>query len=187
MLKIYLFENPEMISDELLNRSMALLPIERRKKANRYKHSIDKKMCVISYLLLLYGLKENYGIIFPKISYESNGKPYLTDYPDIFFNISHCRYACVCALSDRIVGIDIQDIRPFSWDIARRVCSKNELKMLENADDKSELFTKFWTIKESYLKMTGEGISKISFVDTTTLDNHIDVWKNYRYIAAVSV
>lgn len=53
MLKIYLFENPEMVSEELINRSMALLPIERRKKANRYKHSIDKK-CVLYHIYYYY-------------------------------------------------------------------------------------------------------------------------------------
>ncbi len=134
-------------------------------------------MSVISYLLLLYALRENYGITNPRIAYGKYGKPYLADYPDIYFNISHYPKACVCAISDKEIGVDIQDIRPFSWDIARRVCCDNELKILESADDKPGLFTKIWSMKESYVKMTGEGISKINSVDITAIEDRICIFE----------
>lgn len=184
--KLYLFEDFDSITYNFLEKCIAVLPTERAEKARRYRFDIDKKMSVISYLLLLYALRENYGINAPKISYGRYGKPYLTDYPDIYFNISHCPKGCVCAVSDKEIGADMQDIRPFSWNIAKRVCCENELKMLECADDRARLFTKIWTMKESYVKMTGEGIASISSVNTTVIRNEIMIFEKDIFVISVS-
>lgn len=186
MYKLYLFEDFDSITESFLKRCIDVLPPERRKKSLRYRFDIDRKMSVISYLMLLYALRENYNIINPQIAYGVYGKPYLTEYPDIYFNISHCPKGCICAVSDREIGVDIQDIRPFSWDIARRVCCEDELKMLECADDKARLFTKIWTMKESYDKMTGEGITSISSVNTTVIRNEIMVFEKDIFVISLS-
>lgn len=186
MYKLYLFEDFDSITESFLKRCIDVLPPERRQKALRYRFDIDRKMSVISYLMLLYALRENYNIINPQIAYSVYGKPYLTEYPDIYFNISHCQKGCICAVSDRTIGVDIQDIRPFSWDIAKRVCCDNELKMLECADDKARLFTKIWTMKESYGKMTGEGTMNINSIDTTSIKSEINVLEEEDFLVSVA-
>ena len=187
MYKLYLFEDFDNITESFLERCINVLPSERKQKALRYRFDIDRKMSVISYLLLLYALQENYGITNPRIAYGRYGKPYMIEYPDIHFNISHCPKGCVCAVYKQEIGVDIQDIRPFSWDIARRVCCDNELKMLECADDKIRLFTKIWTMKESYVKMTGEGISNMIFTDTLNLTHHIEIIEKEDYVIATAI
>lgn len=186
MYKLYLFEDFDSITESFLERCINVLPPERKQKALRYRFDIDRKMSVISYLELLYALRENYNIKNPKIAYGVHGKPYLTEYPDIYFNISHCQKGCVCVISDHEIGVDIQDIRPFSWNIARRVCCNNELKMLECADEKARLFTKIWAMKESYVKMTGEGIASISSVNTTVIRNEIMVFEKDIFVISLS-
>lgn len=187
MYKLYLFDDFDNITESFLERCIKVLPLERKQKALRYRFDIDRKMSVISYLLLLYALKENYGIADPRIAYGECRKPYLADYPKIYFNISHCPKGCVCAVSDKEIGVDIQDIRPFSWDIAKRVCCDNELKLLEQTDDKDLLFTKFWAMKESYVKMTGEGISNMIFTDTLNLTHHIEIIEKEDYVIATAI
>ncbi|MGN0621070.1 MAG: 4'-phosphopantetheinyl transferase family protein [Porcipelethomonas sp.] len=187
MYKLYLFDDFEHITEHFMEQCIAVLPPERKEKAMRYRFEIDRKLSVISYLLLLYALRENYGINNPQIVYGRYGKPYLKDYPDIYFNISHCPKGCICAVSDREIGVDIQDIRPFSWNIAKRVCCERELKILQNATDKDKTFTKIWAMKESYLKMTGNGITDMLFADTTKLTNQIDVFENEDYVIATAV
>ncbi len=187
MYKLYLFEDFDSITESFLKRCIDVLPPERRQKALRYRFDIDRKMSVISYLMLLYALRENYNITNPQIAYSVYGKPYLTEYPDIYCNISHCQKGCVCVISDHEVGVDIQDIRPFSWDIAKRVCCDNELKMLECADDKARLFTTIWAMKESYGKMTGDGITGMPCADTTIVTDQIEVFENEDYIIALAV
>lgn len=155
---LYLFDQYEQVSEELISRALLLLPEERRVRALRYRRKIDRYNCVITYLMLHYGLRECYGIKSFKMAYGEYGKPYLPDYPGIHFNISHCDTGCAVVVADYPVGVDIQDVRPFSWDVARRVCSEQELAELERCVDRDTLFTKIWVIKESYGKMMGVGI-----------------------------
>lgn len=186
MYKLYLFEDFDGITEQFLRKCIEVLPQERKTKAMRYRFPIDRKMSVISYLLLLYALRENYGITNPQIAYGTNGKPYLIDRPDIHFNISHCPKGCICAVSDRGIGVDIQDIRPFSWDIARRVCCENELRLLQDNKDKSRMFTRIWTMKESYGKMTGEGILHVNSIDITLLESRIYIFECSNFFISVT-
>ena len=74
------------------------------------------------------------------------------------------------AVADSPIGVDIQDIRSFSWEIARRVCCKEELEFLERSSDRDRKFTRIWAMKESYVKMTGQGIG-CDLVGINTLSN----------------
>lgn len=158
MYKLYLFDDYERLSEEFIACSLKFLPADRRIRALRYRRRIDRWNCVITYLMLQYGLKECFGITSFEVAFGEYGKPYLPEYPHAYFNISHCDAGCAVVVSDRPVGVDIQDVRPFSWDVARRVCCKRELKELEESAEPDKLFTKMWAIKESYGKMVGVGM-----------------------------
>ena len=173
MYKLYLFTDFDSIDESFLQKCMTVLPPERKTKALRYRFATDRKMCVVSYLLLLYALRENYGIQNPKLGCSKNGKPYLTEYPEIHFNISHCPKGCICAVSDREIGVDIQDVRPFSWNVAKQVCCENELKLLHSSDDKDKMFTQIWAMKESILKLSGMGIAGMMKIDVTVHEREI--------------
>lgn len=168
MYKLYFFNDFESVTDEILASFCSILPVERQERIKRYRRQIDKKLSAVSYIILLYALAKDYSIKYPDISIGTHGKPYLTDYPDIHFNISHCVKGCVCAVSDVPIGVDIQEIRPYSSEIAERVCSAEEMKIINNASDKACEFTRIWTMKESYVKMTGEGIyHSLKCIDTS--------------------
>jgi 4'-phosphopantetheinyl transferase len=164
---------------------MQYLPEERKAKALRYRREIDRKLSVASYLLLIYALRKEFALSTPTLAYTAKGKPYLPDHPDIHLNLSHCPRGCVCAVSDQPVGVDIQDIRPFSQELANYCCSDGELLLLKHSEDPAACFAQMWTRKESYLKMTGEGITKrLSLVDTTgTYQTVPTVYANGCYIA----
>ena len=96
-----------------------------------------------------------------KFSYGQNGKPYFQDYP-FYFNLSHSGEYVFGAISDREVGVDIQQFRPVDVvRLTRRFFSKEEQKALERCLDQEEqrkLFYRLWTRKEAYGKLTGGGI-----------------------------
>lgn len=96
-----------------------------------------------------------------KFSYGQNGKPYFQDYP-FYFNLSHSGEYVFCAISDREVGVDIQQFRPVDEvRLTRRFFSDEEQKILERCLDREErrkFFYRLWTRKEAYGKLTGEGI-----------------------------
>lgn len=115
--------------------------------------------------LLTFGLKEKYGRDYSVVK-DSAGKPVLEDEPGIFFNISHTRGVVVCAISDQAVGIDVEYIRPFDERLMRRICTEEEQAYIyqlrdSTGDDRSchRRFFRLWTLKESFLKATGHGIS----------------------------
>jgi len=93
------------------------------------------------------------------IAYGPYGKPYLRDYPDVHFNISHSGQYVACAVADRSVGMDVQVIGTYRPDVAVRVCSEEELAGIGASDDPAAEFIELWTRKEAYLKMLGCGIT----------------------------
>ena len=93
------------------------------------------------------------------IAYGIYGKPFLSDYPNVHFNISHSGAYAVCAVSDRPIGVDVQAIRPYNPDVAKYVCSFNELMQIESSSDPASEFTRIWTRKEAHLKMFGCGLT----------------------------
>ena len=120
---------------------------------------LDKKLSVIAYLLLVYGIKKEYEIFEDLIfEYGENEKPYIKNYPDIFFNISHCKYGVVCAISNEEVGIDIEEVSNYEEAVANYICNEREYNSLVNSKNQVVDFCKLWTVKESVLKFTGKGI-----------------------------
>lgn len=117
-------------------------------------------------LLLRRALREQYGIDGgdgrkPDLIEGAHGKPYLREYPQIQFNISHCMGLAVLAVGDCSVGIDVEYVRPYRELLLKRVLSAAELRQMEAAGEagREELFFRFWTLKESYVKAVGCGIT----------------------------
>lgn len=98
------------------------------------------------------------------------GKPYLKDYPNIHYNLSHTNGVIVCAVSDQFIGIDIERIRKIKKRIVKRYFTIEEQNYIF-ATDKGidERFTKIWTMKEAYVKREGKGI-EMPFDSFDTLD-----------------
>ena len=135
---IYLFDKIDSFSDELFWRSVKVIPAERAQKALTFRYMIDRKLSVIAYLLLAYGIKKEYGI-FEKLifEYRENEKPYLKNYPNIFFNISHCKYGVVCAISNTEVGIDMEAVGYYDEGVAKYICNDREYNSLANSTNQA--------------------------------------------------
>lgn len=95
----------------------------------------------------------------PQLSFGEQGKPSLTEYPEIRFNLSHCDGLAVCLFSAYECGADCESIRRCKSRVAKRVCTPQELAALDAAENPDLLFTRLWTLKEAYVKAIGIGIS----------------------------
>lgn len=91
----------------------------------------------------------------PALGYGEVDKPFLTDFPGLYFNVSHSGGWVVCALSDCEVGVDIQEERKLHTSLLRKL-HPSEQTMLETLPD--EAFFDLWALKESFCKCTGEGL-----------------------------
>lgn len=161
---IYIYDTIEGYSHEQYLKHLDALPIWRREKALQYKRLDDRKRSVLAYVLLQRALKEEYGITdIPEFVYNEFGKPSFSDLP-IHFSLSHCKDAVVCAVSDHNIGIDVENIVPYNYDIARRICTEEELEILAQSMDKDADLIKLWTVKEAISKYEGMGLS-LSFAE----------------------
>ena len=92
-----------------------------------------------------------------------NGRPYLCNFPDVWFSFSSCRFGFVGAWSStHAVGVDIEDPgRDMEVTIlARQFFSIPEANVVERAGGLERLrtFLQFWVLKEAALKSIGEGL-----------------------------
>lgn len=78
---------------------------------------------------------------------------------NLFFNVSHAGDYVVGVLSDCEVGCDIEKNSKAPLEVAERYFYSTELEYIRSADDKNRAFFTLWTLKESYMKMTGKGMS----------------------------
>ena len=156
---IYVIENINQISEDFISAFLPKMPVDRQEKALRYRRQIDRNLCVMGYWLLCYGLQTEHGIWeHPRFSYGKYGKPYLSDYAHIHFNISHCNIGVACVVSQHETGIDMQHIRPYNFEVAKHVCTDDEMTDLAACQTPQRLFCKLWSVKESYAKLLGTGL-----------------------------
>lgn len=157
MPKVYIYDNIDQFTDELLKKLLSVMPAERRNKAMAFKRPIDRKLSALAWLVLSIAMDEVYHIEVPPVAVSDKGKPYFPSRPDIFFNLSHCKKAVVCVVSSRPVGIDVEIAR-YREGVAQTVFSQEQMETIRQGNADIE-FARFWTMKESYVKYTGEGLA----------------------------
>ena len=111
-----------------------------------------------------YGVQINENGLSEEIAFGEHGKPYLKKHPEIYFNISHSHGYAICALADRPVGVDIEKIVPIRDALIHRTLTDEEqnvfARLIERGYCREEVFFRFWTLKESYFKWDGCGLTK---------------------------
>lgn len=104
---------------------------------------------------------ELYAYLEGMIERGSHGKPHFRENVGIHFNISHSGAYGACALSLIPCGLDIQEVRKVrSQKMLERVLTQREQKQVQEAKNPEKEFCRFWTRKESFLKLSGDGITK---------------------------
>lgn len=182
---IYLDEH---IFDFDLEAALQRLSDQRRQQALKFKHELGQRTCVLSYLLLCQGLRNEYGIEEkPVFDYGEHGKPFIVAHPEIHFNLSHCREGVICVLDQQPVGVDIESVRPLHEGVMRYAMNEQEVAQIQAADYPALEFTRLWTMKEAVVKLSGEGISDNmkDILQDASLDMETVVDKDQRYVYSI--
>ena len=158
--ELYLIHT-EFLDEELVfQRKLKHVSAKRREKVLSYKVREDQKRFLAAGLLLEYVLGER-GYSADGIEADENGKLYLPGVDDFFFSLSHSGEYAACVVSDVPVGVDIQKKRETKANIAKRFFRLEESERIakEPQEKQADMFFRYWTGKESYLKLTGQGLS----------------------------
>lgn len=107
--------------------------------------------------LLLQKVLALYHIEASTLTTSTHGKPMVEG---LEFNLSHSGHLVICAVSNQSVGCDVECIRKAPKGVAERFFSRGEQEYLSRfiGQDYDKEFLRLWTMKESYVKMTSEGM-----------------------------
>ena len=133
------------------------IPHWRKRYILKYRNAIDRKLSLGAWRLMEEVLSK-YGFSARNVTTDNNGK-LLCD--GIYFNISHSGEYVLCAVSKTPVGCDLEKAENAPFEISDSVFLPSERKYInegQNIEDKTRRFFRLWTMKESYIKMTGEGL-----------------------------
>lgn len=146
---------------ELLDLKTALDTVSEQRRAHTlsYRKEHDQRLSLAAYRLLQRALSLEYHILEPPLfDYGVHGKPTLVGHPDIHFNLSHCHEAVACVVDTVPVGIDVESLSNYDTDIVKEVMDDEEQRQIVCSPNPRLTFLRLWTMKESLLKMDGEGI-----------------------------
>jgi len=179
---LYIFEKIDHLGDDFPESVMSLLSEERKIKISKLRSPMNKNASAVAYLLLRVALINEYGINEALVfDYKEHGKPVLRNHPEIRFNLSHSGDTAACIIAGSEVGIDVQHVAGIKDKVAKKVLTDDEYSIFNKSSDPDGYFCKVWTVKESYIKKTGQGL----LFDFKTIaaddipDTHIIKGENY--------
>ena len=146
-----------------------ILAEDEQDKANKFRFEEHRRRSIVTRARLRQILANYLNIAAEEIlfDYSDRGKPSLSAHfnqDNLKFNVSHSQNLALYAFTyqDK-VGIDLEYLRSCSdaAQIARRFFAPQEYDLISSLEKnrQREVFLHIWTIKEAYLKATGEGLS----------------------------
>lgn len=108
-----------------------------------------------------------------EFEYQHRGKPVLAaKFADsgLLFNLSHSQNLGLFGVSyQRLIGVDLEYIRPMSdlENLAKRFFLPSEYEVIKflPSEQKQQVFFRYWTCKEAYLKATGDGLVQLEQIE----------------------
>ncbi|MBR5897304.1 MAG: 4'-phosphopantetheinyl transferase superfamily protein [Lachnospiraceae bacterium] len=162
-LKVYLADISPLYDDEVFETYYKEALPYRKDKVDGLKLKKPKCRSLGAGVLLKKAL-EDAGVKADFII-SDNGKPALkNDELQLLFNLSHSGDRAMCVISDCPVGCDVETVKE-NKRVADRFFTEAEAKL---ANRSATDFTRLWTLKESFIKATGEGLARA--LDSFSLD-----------------
>ena len=140
---------------------------KQKEKAFGYKNEADQIRSLASSYLINSLSSE-------PLLFNDTGKPFFENGP--FFNISHSGRYIVMAVSNKEVGVDIEENVERNMSALIRIFNEAEAKMIKEHAD----FYYLWCAKESLIKCIGSSISKVKEVPSLPL-NGLKTFKGKDY------
>ena len=138
-----------------------------KEKAMKYKNEIDQIRSLASSYLV--NSLSNEPLLF-----NDMGKPFFENGP--YFNISHSGKYIVMAVSNKEVGVDIEENVEKNMSSLIRIFNEAEAKMIKEHAD----FYYLWCAKESLIKCIGSSISHVKEIPSLPL-NGLKTYKGKDY------
>ncbi|MDH4471935.1 MAG: 4'-phosphopantetheinyl transferase superfamily protein [Fluviicola sp.] len=159
LLAIRLDNTPDVLTFEAL---LLHLSPERRVEIRGFYREKDQWQSLIAELLIRKVLIQRCGMTNEKISFirSEYGKPILAGTDAFHFNVSHAGDWVVCAIDNKPIGVDVEKVKTANLAVSRSFFSLKEHFDICNVPDPNDRFFDYWTLKESFIKHSGKGLSQ---------------------------
>jgi 4'-phosphopantetheinyl transferase len=142
-----------------------MLGAEELARADRYQFVSDRDTFTAAHALARRMLSDATGLPTTTWRYVTGqfGKPAISVGGGLCFNISHTREFVACVIARDEVGVDVEaSDRMTDFDIADRFFAPEEAQLVKFAppEERAFRFFRFWTLKEAFIKATGEGLRR---------------------------
>ncbi|MFN7097169.1 MAG: 4'-phosphopantetheinyl transferase family protein [Gammaproteobacteria bacterium] len=150
----------------LTEEHQSLLSTQELAKAARFKFDIHRQRYLVFHaclrMILARCLHTQPALL--QFATGLHKKPYLNDYPQLQFNLSHSDNEAIVAITlDADIGVDIEKIKTEPMkELAKRFFSAAEFAYLNSLPPSEQIhaFYQFWAHKEAFIKATGLGLSQ---------------------------
>ena len=187
---VTIFDDMTQITEAEVQRMLPMVDKQRREEALRYKHLFGQFACLKSWLMLKE-LLSPLGINNLDMGHNEHGKPFLLHYPELHFNLSHCKNGIAVVVDSSPVGIDIESFRRSNLSLTQKTMNPTEAEWIRASSEPVEVFTQYWTKKEAVVKLRGTGITNdLHFVldgEGYRLETHLNREKRYAWSVAYSL
>lgn len=159
-IKVFAVQVQKALESDLFNEMLGLIDGSKRDRILKFYHWHDAHRALFADLLVRMLLIRSKGIRNRDIFFSTLlfGKP-VTNFPSFHFNVSHSGDWVVCAIDSQEIGVDIEKVGNIDLEISGNFFSKDEHADIINSEDPTTRFYDYWTLKESYIKYTGKGLS----------------------------
>jgi len=146
-----------------------LLDPAERSRANMFRAERDRRRFVVARATLRMVLAEYAGLEPHRVKFtvRPGGKPVLARNSvtgALHFNLAHSGELALCAVADRAVGVDLEQLEHHDdmQRVAQHFFSEVEARTLGalSGIDRTHYFFRTWVRKEAYLKACGEGLAR---------------------------
>jgi len=135
---------------------------EKKKVIGNYYREEDRLRSLVADLLIRMVVMQRCGFENHEIGFgqSANGKPILAGTEGFHFNASHAGDWVVCAFDIAEIGVDVERVKTANLSISRSFFTEEEHNDICNAPDSNDRFFDYWTLKESFIKHSGKGLTQ---------------------------
>jgi 4'-phosphopantetheinyl transferase len=161
MIEVFAVDISQHPVPERYEHLLTLVSPEKSARIRRFYRIEDRLRGLVADILIRHIIICKTGIRNNDIQFYTNdyGKPFLKGRDDFQFNLSHSGIWVVAVVDTQPVGIDVEQIQLIDLDISKNYYSSDEHRELMSKDDKFSYFFTLWSLKESYIKIVGKGLS----------------------------
>jgi 4'-phosphopantetheinyl transferase len=160
-MEVYAVDVTGTLDKGIYERLLACVSPEKSARIQRFYREEDRVRGLIADILVRRCIIRETGLENQQIEFYTNdyGKPFLKGRDDFQFNLSHSGIWVVGVVDNQPIGIDVETVQPIDLDISANYFSPDEHQDLMAQGDKFAYFFTLWSLKESYIKIVGKGLS----------------------------